>query len=179
MRIPYRVRQFWLALTAAPDAEDMDLARQLLSPAEMDLFLKLQPNEQAHSLKVFRCLYNQQPIDRDLLVAALLHDVGKSAYPMRPWERAWIVIAKALIPAKAAEWGQAELRGWKRPFVIARQHPAWGAEMAARAGASPTVVNLIRRHQETIHPPAREGDSGLVRKEDLLLHRLQLLDDES
>lgn len=179
MRIRYRARQFWLALTAAPGSEDLDLARQMLSPAQMELFLKLQPNEQAHSLQIFRRLSDQQPMERDLLVAALLHDVGKTAYPLRPWERAWIVIAKALLPARAAEWGKAEPRGWKRPFVVAEQHPAWGAEMASRAGASPTVVNLIRRHQEQIDPPARAEDSDLNRKEDLLLLRLQWLDDES
>lgn len=178
MRLRYRARQFWLALTAAPAPEDLNLARQALSPSQMELFLKLQPNEQAHSLQIYRQLCDQKPVDDDLLVAALLHDVGKIQYPLRPWERAWIVIAKAILPAKAAEWGQAEPRGWKRPFVIAERHPAWGAEMAARAGTPPTVVSLIRRHQQPVDRPARDS-SGAIAREDSLLLRLQLLDDES
>jgi hypothetical protein len=50
--------------------EDLDLARRVLSPAQMELFLKLQPNEQVHSLKIFRQLYHQNPQEQDLLVAA-------------------------------------------------------------------------------------------------------------
>jgi hypothetical protein len=178
VRLLYRVRQFWHALTATPAPEDLDLARRLLSPSQMELFLKLQPGEQAHSLRICRRLYEQNPQAKDLLVAALLHDVGKAPYPLRPWERAWIVVAKALLPTKAAEWGQAEPRGWKRPFVIAEQHPAWGAEMAARLGASPTTVSLIRRHQQPIGAH-QSLDFTLASIEDQLLYRLQQLDNES
>lgn len=178
MRLGYRARQLWHALTATPAPQDLDLARQALTSAQLELFLKLQPNEQAHSLQIYRQLCDQSPVDEDLLVAALLHDVGKTAYPLRPWERAWIVIVKSVLPAKAAEWGDAPARGWKRPLVIAQQHAAWGAEMAARAGTSPTVVSLIRRHQEPIRRPDRK-DSRTISREDRLLHRLQLLDDES
>ncbi len=56
MRLRYRVRQFWHALTARPTPEDLALARQALSPAQMELFLQLQPSEQAHSLKIYRQL---------------------------------------------------------------------------------------------------------------------------
>jgi len=178
MRIRYRARQFWHALKSTPEPEDLDLARQVLSPAQMILFLKLQPNEQVHSLRVFRQLHHQNPSEKDLLVAALLHDVGKTAYPLRTWERAWIVIAKAILPVKVTVWGQAEPHGWKRPFVVAEKHADWGAEMAARLGASATTVNLIRRHQQTIHLHNSPSPIAASR-EDQLLYRLQLLDNES
>jgi putative nucleotidyltransferase with HDIG domain len=178
VRIGYRARQLWHALMAAPTPEDLDWARQVLSPSQMELFLKLQPNEQVHSLRICRQLDDQKPVDEDLLVAALLHDVGKASYPLHPWERAWIVIAKAALPARVAEWGRAEPRGWKRPFVIAEQHAAWGAELAARAGTSPLVVNLIRRHQQSIDPLDLH-DSAPASREDQLLYRLQRLDNES
>ena len=178
MRIRYRARQFWHALRATPAPQDLDLARQVLSPVQMDLFLKLQPNEQVHSMRIYRQLYHRYPLEKDLLVAALLHDVGKTVYPLRLWERVWIVIARAILPTKAIEWGQADPRGWKRPFAIAEQHAGWGADMAANAGASTTSVNLIRRHQQTIHLHNTHNATA-ASTEDQLLYRLQLLDNES
>ncbi len=48
-----------------------------------------------------------------------------------------MVLAKRLIPGTCQRWGASDdRRGWKRIFVVAEQHPAWGAEMAAVAGAS-------------------------------------------
>ena len=59
-----------------------------------------------------------------------------------------------------------------RPFVVAERHPDWGAEMAAQAGASALVVELIRRHQETPDPRP-------VNQADRLLQQLQVADDLS
>jgi putative nucleotidyltransferase with HDIG domain len=169
----YRARQFWHALIAKPAPQDLLQAGQVLSPALMALFLRLQASEQAHSLWIFQQLRTQNPdVHTDLLAAALLHDVGKSRYPLRAWERVLIVLAKAVSPRQVERWGQAEPRGWKRSFVVAAQHPAWGAEMAAQAGASERVAAIIRRHQDTRLQPGGE-------LEDIFLYQLKLLDDES
>jgi putative nucleotidyltransferase with HDIG domain len=183
-RLLYRLRQFIAALGAHPAAEDLQQAAQWLSPQEMALFDRLQPSEQVHSLQVFKSLQSgggsltRQP---DLLVAALLHDVGKCRHPLRLWERAWIVFAQALLPGFVERWGRSgssenqahglRIQGpwWQRPFVVAIQHPAWGAEMAAEAGSSPLVVALIRRHQNHL---AEEG----VSLEERLLVALQRVD---
>lgn len=180
----YRLRQFWLAWRAVPTASDLELACGLLSPALMALFLRMQPGEQTHSLHVFKGLRQGGDAHPDLLAAALLHDVGKSLHPLRLWERALIVLGKAFFPRLAHRWGQAAPRGWRRAFVVAEHHPAWGAEMAARAGASPLTAALIRRHQESpaaveasverLAPPTQTGSL-----ESRLLYSLQLLDDES
>jgi hypothetical protein len=185
VRVLYRVDQFWRALTTVPRPEELSQARQFLSPDLMVLFLRLQSSEQAHSLWVFRQLREKNETNPDLLAAALLHDVGKSRCPLRLWERVAIVLGKKLFPGKAKRWGEAEPRGWRRPFVVAEQHSAWGAEMAARAGASRMTVALIGRHQE---PPLQAetsadvmnlADLERVSVEDMLLRRLQELDDES
>lgn len=134
----------------------------------------MQPSEQAHSLHIYHQLRCQGVQDPDLLVAALLHDVGKSCSPLSIWERSLIVIAKALLPHRFARWGAGKPEGWRRPFVVAEQHPAWGAEMAAAAGAPPLAVSLIRRHAEKI-PSSKLP----LNCEDQLLELLQRVDNES
>jgi putative nucleotidyltransferase with HDIG domain len=178
VRIFYRARQLWSALAAALSAEDIERISEALTPDQMMLFLRLQPGEQAHSFRIYRQLCEQSETNRDLLVAALLHDVGKSCHPLHLWERVEIVFVKHFAPEKMKEWGRGEPRGWKRPFVVAEQHAAWGAQMAAQAGASPLAVALIQRHQESYRSMAR-FQSRAASPEDLLLHRLQVLDNQS
>jgi hypothetical protein len=168
----YRASQFWQALTANPATEDLDRASQVLSPKLMALFLNQTASIQVHSLNVFSQLWDHGERSPDVLSAALLHDVGKSCYPLRIWERVVVVIGQALAQRQADLWGQAKPRGWKRPFVVARKHAAWGAEMVAAGGASPLTVALIRRH----HDP---GTDGLATSEDHLLKQLQIFDHNS
>jgi hypothetical protein len=172
MGVSYRARQFFMALHARPSAEDLNRVRTILSPDLMELFLHMQPSEQAHSIQVMKKLQEEGNAHPDLLAGALLHDVGKILYPLRIWERVIIVLAGALFPALAARWGRSEPHGWKRAFIVAQRHPDWGAELVAKAGASPAVIQLIRRHQDASPITAQSfGDQCLI--------RLQLADDES
>lgn len=148
----YRFRQFWNALTAVPTQTDIERISEYLSPSLTMLFDKMQANEKAHSIMIFKDLLNENEENKDLLVAALLHDVGKSIYPLNVFERAAIVIGNALFPNQTIKWGKGQPRGWKRPFVIASRHPEWGAQLAASAGASKTTVEIIRNHHKSIIP---------------------------
>jgi hypothetical protein len=177
VRLLYRFQQFRLALTARPDPTAAQAARAALSAEQMRLFAGMQPSEQAHALGVLRRLQSQGETHPDLLVAALLHDAGKQRCPLRPWERALVVLVKALSPSLARRWGappasQPACAGWRRSFVVAEQHAEWGAEMALQAGSSPLSAALIRRHQQ---PAPAQSDQ----LEDRLLRRLQLADDMS
>lgn len=181
VRVAYRATQFWKAITAVPDRPGFELAESILSPALQAEFLKMQPSEIHHSLEIVRALLAAGESNPDLLVAALLHDLGKCRTPLRAWERAIVVVGKRFFPAACHRWGNSgELRGWKRMFVVTEQHPAWGAEMAGQAGASPLTVRLIRRHHEPRKLVSKEGnDPGSQTQEDYFLYRLQLVDDES
>jgi len=173
VRTGYRARQFWQALRSAPGATDHKLVNQVLSPALAALFYQMQPSEQAHSVRVLRSLLSQGETSHDLQVAALLHDAGKARCPLRLWERVEIVLAQALFPRQVARWGEGDPQGWRRPFVAARRHPEWGAQMAAEAGASPLTANLIRRHQDLLPPDPTHLP------EDTFLLRLQQFDDHN
>jgi hypothetical protein len=172
-RILYRAFQFWKTFDGALAPDELEVAKAVLTPHQMILFERLHPSEQRHSLRVMGALQEKGENNPDLLKAALLHDVGKSRYPLRLYERVMIVLGKAVIPRLTKRWGQGPPRGWRRPFVVAEQHPEWGARMSADAGASPLTQSLIRRHQEELPP---EGASCL---EDRLLDNLQRTDDQS
>ncbi len=169
MRALYRVRQFFAALVAQlrPDAIDERPAVAVLSPAELALFRRMTPGERRHSLAVLARVRAAGHDDPALLAAALLHDVGKTCARLRLWERPLPVLARALLPGMAARWAQGAPRGWRKSFVVAAQHPGWGADLAAAAGSRPATVALIRDHQ-------RKGLGGPEG-----LDALQAADDES
>jgi hypothetical protein len=178
MRVLYRLRQFWHALEARPDQEGLRLASSLLTPMQMALFCKLQHSEQAHAIKVFIRLLMQGEEHPDLLAAALLHDCGKQLSPISTLQRVWIVIAQTLFPKRAKVWGSVEQAmlteqpAWRRALAVAEQHPVWGAELARQTGASPLLQALIRRHQDRLN-------HRHTTIEDELLHKLQVVDNES
>ena len=178
VRIMYRVRQFWRTITAKPDPLELEEALALLTPSQAVLFSSLQPGEQYHALEMVHKLVDQGESQPDLLVAALLHDVGKLRYKMNPLERAVVVLVRRLSPETARQWGSPpskgweSLPGWRKPFVVAEQHDTWGAEMAHQAGVSPMAEDLIRRH----HQQPAEATGGI---ENALLYKLWVVDNES
>jgi hypothetical protein len=113
----------------------------------------MNPADQAHSLGVFESLMAAGLKDPDLLAAALLHDVGKSLARPRLWERVLIVLADRFFPEAKRRWGIGKASGWRRPFVIARQHPQWGSAIVEQAGGSSDLVKLIKHHHQ---PPQAE-----------------------
>lgn len=156
-RALYRLRQGLWALAGGPAADDLEQAQGLLAPRLLTLFRRLTPAEQSHALRVLHRLQRDGFRQPELLTAALLHDVGKSLYPLNLWARAAIVLGHALAPGWAARAGEGEPRSWKRAFVVARQHPTWGAALAAEAGADPGMCALIRHHQGGADSTAPQG----------------------
>lgn len=173
MGIGYRVGQFWRNMSASPlPAEAMEGVTAVLTTAEMALFNRFSLSDQQHSYRVLCALQTAGQTEPSLLTAALLHDVGKSCYSLKVWERSLAVLLAIIMPQRVKIWGQGEARGWRRPFVVKVQHPGWGADMVAAAGGCPLTVALIRRHQEVLPETA---DSP----EDQLLRLLQWADDQS
>lgn len=173
MRVGYRLGQFWRIWRAQPlpEAAWVEITA-VLTETESALFNRFSLSDQQHGYGVLGTLQLAGHTHPDLLAAALLHDVGKTRFPLSIWERSLIVLASKLLPGKMAVWGQGDARRWQRPFVVKVQHPAWGAEMAQTAGSRPLVIALIRRHQDKLLETAVTG-------EDKLLRLLQWADDQN
>ena len=81
-----RVAQFFRATFARVRTGEYDLIRERLTPAQAALFGRMSRSDQRHCLDVYTTLVRAGYQQDDLLIAALLHDVGKSV-PASPGGR--------------------------------------------------------------------------------------------
>ncbi len=172
-RIAYRGWQFWKLITSRSLTEEE--ARQIadiLSVDQMALFSRQNAAGQQHGFRVFQRLIEDGINNQDLLVAALLHDVGKIRYKSYWWDRPLVVVMGVLFPTRIKAWGKNNRKGWRRPFVIKEQHALWGAEYVQQAGCSPITVDLILHHQDEVR-------SGHDTVETTLLDQLLRADNKS
>jgi hypothetical protein len=171
MTTAYRIGQALRALVAFSQPVEREVAANHLTPELLALFDRMRRSEQAHALNVLRTVLAQGQMPRELAIAALLHDVGKTRYTVRIWQKTIAVVVQTLAPRLYERWGEGDpARWWVRPFVVKAQHPIWSAEMLANAGAPEAAIWLAAHHQDTaaqwaVHPHIH------------LLQRLQLADD--
>lgn len=144
-RVAYRARQFLGAVGARPDSTHREIVASSLSAEQQRLFYSMTARDQRHCLDVYHALCRQGCRDDDLLLAALLHDVGKG--PVRLWHRVAYVLLKAASPRLVERAARSDGRGWRRAMALLRHHAAEGAALVEKAGAPAAVVELIRRHE--------------------------------
>src|SRR5690606_22928746 len=155
-RVRYRFKQGFLALLSRFRHVNIGEAAEVLSPSLLALFMRMRRAEQQHCLRVMRYLRRRGYTNPHLLTAALLHDVGKTRLQYSLADRTLVVIVSKLFPRRVQHWGAYDAvngdspRGWRRPFVVARQHSTWSAEDMLAAGASPMAVALACRHDEDL-----------------------------
>jgi hypothetical protein len=158
----YRLRQVrqQLGFVTPLSAEDHAEVARWLPPAAIPLFQTMSPADQQHSLRVCRGLQTRGCVEKDLLAAALLHDVGKGQGRVPFWTRPLIVIGKLCVPhllARLAVYPHENMPypGWRRSLSYAWYHAGVGADLAAAAGLSEQSVLYIRTHHQS-HGPAAE-----------------------
>jgi len=173
MPFVYRLQQGLRALFAFSQDVDWALAEGYLSPSLLALFRKMDSGEQLHSVAVLRDVLAQGDTPTDLAVAALLHDVGKSRYPISVWQKTWAVIVRTFSPNRYYQWSKGSpLNLWQRPFVVYEQHPLWSAELLRSAGASEAACWLVAHH-------AVKGEVAPTPTQSEWLKRLQQADDQN
>jgi hypothetical protein len=187
----YRVWQFFTALTARVSDEELSRITCVLTPASLALFRSMAIQDQRHSLDVYVMLRQAGHTDRDLLTAALLHDVGKSIARLYPWQRAVIVLLDRFAPCLSTHLGRSDglpdhvpsplegrtpnwPTGWRRGFIANVHHAEIGARWAQEAGCSSQSVSLIRRHQDRL-----KNSASAANDQDRLLAVLQEADNRT
>ena len=162
-RLRYRASQFWQALLATEGGVETRAIQPYLSPTQIVLFRRMHPSEQSHAFQVFNRLKSRprQSGPADPRHCSMIS--ARSSHPFSIWERVQIVLGKHFFPKVAKQWSGGKPFGLQHPFVVAEQHPAWGASLAAQTGASAEAVSLISRHHETLtEPPASTTDRLLA-----------------
>lgn len=152
LHLAHRARRFFSSLLPVRVApEDAAWIRELLSERELAAFGRMSVRDQVHSIGVARSVerhLDSVEVDgpRDwILVAALLHDVGKSAVELGTYGRVMATLAGwAAGEDMAPAW--AEKRGMTRKIGLYLQHPRLGADILALAESDPRVVAWAREH---------------------------------
>jgi putative nucleotidyltransferase with HDIG domain len=139
------VRRFLRALRARVDPAERQVITDNLTPAQQRLFWAMMLEDQRHSLDVFYTLQRRGCQDQDLLLAALLHDVGKGEVHL--WHRVLFVLLRAGPSGLLRSLAQPNGAGWRRALASINEHGRRGAALVQEAGAPPAVVELIRNHQ--------------------------------
>lgn len=132
-------------------AERAALAGWLSAP-ELALFDAMHVADRRHGLDVMVHLRLQGVVDRDVLIAGLLHDCSKGdtgvmpriAYSLGQRYGAGIWRAAGIVPSWSAALGRL------------RVHAEESAALAAAAGCSPITVELIRHQDAPVDPIAGE-----------------------
>lgn len=143
-RTIYRMGQFFDHLQARLEQRDHQVLEALLNPAQRRLFYQMSSGAQRHSLKVYHALRGAGWRDQELLVAALLHDVGKGSLGLP--QRVLVVLLGALSPHLPRHFA---------PLSPSLFHPSAGAKLVEAAGASGEVVRLVQLHEAGDIPDAR------------------------
>jgi hypothetical protein len=155
-----QVRQ-QLGFVTPLSAEERVEVAGLLPQAAFSLFTSMSPADQRHSLRVCQGLRARGQNGRDILTAALLHDVGKAAGRVPFWTRPVIVIGKRCSPRlltrlTAYPVEKSRLPGWRCALSYAWWHAEVGADLAAEVGLSERTVYYIRMHHRPDSPELAE-----------------------
>lgn len=159
MSVEMRVKQGVRAIFAFRHTiEDQQLG-EILTPEQIEIFRLLPHVEQVHSLNVLNTVRQQSAdVPHDLAVACLLHDVGKSRFPLALWQKSLAVILKALMPKRFERWSKGEHGdNWRQMFTVRENHPRWSVELVQHTDITERALWLILHHghdleQFTTHP---------------------------
>jgi hypothetical protein len=146
-----KLRQAFYHVFGRPSRAERAALASWLSDAQLALFDSMHRADQRHGLDVAAVLRAQGHDDRELLLAALLHDCSKGPGVRLPHRVAWSL---------GERYGErvtetfARLPGFPAAFVRLRGHAHDSASLALGAGCSERTAELIRHQSDPTDPEA-------------------------
>lgn len=142
------VRRFVGSLRpGGPSPADQAWVDALLQPGEDRLWRSLSGPDRRHAVGVARRVERAlgHEASRPVLVAALLHDVGKVESGLRTYGRVVATVSGRVAgPDMAHAWRRQ--RGFARRVGLYLLHAEIGGDLLALAGSDPLVVAWAREH---------------------------------
>ncbi len=148
----YRIHQFYQALRPKIGSKELQWAFDILPSPAIQLFLRQSLAEQRHALDVALDLWSGSR-NRNLIIAALLHDCGKSKSPLNLFARIYIVLLQRA-PHRTWDFLLRSTPFFSSPLRTAQEHPTWGAELTHSLGLDAEIVELILNHHS---PKTQKG----------------------
>jgi hypothetical protein len=136
-----KIRQFASHVGASVTADELQALDGWLTPAQRGMFRGMPRADQRHGLDVVARLRAAGATDGDLLLAGLLHDVGKGR-SVRLWHRVGWSLGERYGPG--ARRMLEVLPGFGDAFDRMDRHAELSAVLALGAGCSARTAELIR-----------------------------------
>ncbi len=164
------VRRFvWSLRSHEPDPHREAWLMQLCSPQQRKLYHTSSRQDRCHAVEC--AITADELIERDpqlasldeetrdqVVVAAALHDVGKTPAKLSTVGRVAATIVKPVVRERLAPTGHEGL--WAR-FGVYKAHPVIGARLLDAADSDPLVVAWAREHH--VEPTERTIEPALAR----------------
>lgn len=139
----HRVGQLVAHVRARVDPVEEAFVRRILPQPAFELFEAMPVADRRHGLDVAERLMARGHDDRELLAAALLHDVAKG-HRMRLWHRVTAVLLESLAPSVLRRLADANPWSWRHGFHLYLHHAPMSADLVQGAGCAPRVGGFIR-----------------------------------
>lgn len=147
-RILHLVRRFWFSLwPIGPSPADDRWARGLLNDREQELWGRMSRQDRRHATAVARRVGAElgEGVPATVLVAALMHDVGKIVAGLGTYGRVIATLSAAVAGEDTARlWAQG--RGLTRRVGLYVEYPKLGVDLLELAGSDPLVIAWSREH---------------------------------
>jgi HD domain len=153
-------RFFGALMPFGPPAADERWVQSQLLPGEWSLWRQMSGADRRHAVGVARRTVTElggdapdEVVRREVVAAALLHDVGKIESGFGTWARAGVTFAgMAAGREKLVAWSEQGHKGWRIRIGRYLRHDQVGADLLLRAGSDSFTVAWASEHHL---PPER------------------------